>query len=246
MIDCFMFRDELDLLEIRLNTLAPYIDKFVLVESDKTWTGIAKPLYFQENKGRFKNFKIIHLIYKYSSGNPWHEERTQRQFISEGIKNEMSDTIILISDIDEIPNLENYKSGTECVFKHKLYYYYVNTTNRQILRGTVALRKQNWRNIPTIRHRRYRLKLPIINGGWHFSTLGSKEQIIQKIEACAHQEFNTFEIKSKVSERLWNLIDLYGRSEHKFSIEMPFGLNYLLVNKEKYNHLFYKKPPENP
>ncbi len=62
--DCFIFFNELDLLEIRLNILNEFVDYFVLVESTKTFTGNPKPLFFNENKNRFKDFnhKIIHII----------------------------------------------------------------------------------------------------------------------------------------------------------------------------------------
>ena len=62
--DTFIFFNELDLLEIRLNTLNDYVHYFVLVEATKTFTGVQKPLYYLENKDRFKKFenKIIHVI----------------------------------------------------------------------------------------------------------------------------------------------------------------------------------------
>ena len=62
--DTFIFFNELDLLEIRLNILNDVVDYFVLVESTKTFTGVDKPLYYNENKERYKKFqdKIIHII----------------------------------------------------------------------------------------------------------------------------------------------------------------------------------------
>ena len=62
--DTFIFFNELDLLEIRLNILDDYVNYFVLVESNKTFTGIDKPLYYNDNKSRFDKFKdkIIHII----------------------------------------------------------------------------------------------------------------------------------------------------------------------------------------
>lgn len=62
--DCFIFFNELDLLEIRLNILNKFVDYFVLVESTKTFTGVEKPLYFMENTNRFSDFsdKIIHVV----------------------------------------------------------------------------------------------------------------------------------------------------------------------------------------
>jgi beta-1,4-mannosyl-glycoprotein beta-1,4-N-acetylglucosaminyltransferase len=63
--DCFPFFNELDLLEIRLSELYDHVDFFVLCESTVTHSGKAKPLYFNENRKRFKKWedKIIHLIY---------------------------------------------------------------------------------------------------------------------------------------------------------------------------------------
>ena len=62
--DCFIFFNELDILELRLNMLYQHVDYFVLVEATKTFTGVDKPLYYNENKERFSQFndKIIHMI----------------------------------------------------------------------------------------------------------------------------------------------------------------------------------------
>ncbi len=62
--DCFLFFNELDLLEIRLSELNDFVDYFVLVEARQNHQGKSKPLYFKENKERFKkwNDKIIHII----------------------------------------------------------------------------------------------------------------------------------------------------------------------------------------
>jgi len=61
--DTFCFFNELDLLELRLNILDPYVDYFVISEASVTHTGVPKPYYYEENKERFAKFhnKIIHL-----------------------------------------------------------------------------------------------------------------------------------------------------------------------------------------
>lgn len=61
--DAFLFFNELDLLEIRLNTLDPCVDYFIISECDHTFTGKPKLFYYEENKERFKKFhdKIIHV-----------------------------------------------------------------------------------------------------------------------------------------------------------------------------------------
>lgn len=62
--DIFIFFNELDLLEMRLNILNDHVDYFVIVEATETFTGSAKKLFFEENKDRFEKFnhKIIHHV----------------------------------------------------------------------------------------------------------------------------------------------------------------------------------------
>lgn len=69
--DCFMFFNELSLLDVRLNLLNKYVDKFVLLESTVTFSGNPKPLYYELNKERFKQFedKIIHVIIDHTPNN---------------------------------------------------------------------------------------------------------------------------------------------------------------------------------
>jgi hypothetical protein len=137
--DCFTFFNELDLLEIRLNILDKTVDKFVLVEATKTHQGKEKPLHFNENKKRFEKFlpQIIHVIVdeypEYEGKSAWILEHHQRNSIMNGLKDCKPDDVILISDVDEIPNpdkilLNKNKMGIK-IFRQRMYYYYINCSN---------------------------------------------------------------------------------------------------------------------
>lgn len=65
MFDCVLLFNELDILEMRMNILDDVVERFVIVESTTTHSGIPKPLYFVENDQRFKKFwpKISHIVY---------------------------------------------------------------------------------------------------------------------------------------------------------------------------------------
>jgi beta-1,4-mannosyl-glycoprotein beta-1,4-N-acetylglucosaminyltransferase len=120
--DVFPFFNELDILEIRLNILDPYVDFFILSESTKTFSGLNKPLFYQENKKKFEKFnhKIIHnIIDKDASteellnyGKKYNNnvEAQQRDiYQKDSIKNIIlencnQDDIVLWGDADEIPN----------------------------------------------------------------------------------------------------------------------------------------------
>ncbi len=138
--DCFTFFNELDLLEIRLNILNDYVDKFVLVEATKTHQGKDKPLFFEQNKNRYKKFldKIIHIVVddmpEYNGNNSWELERFQRNAIQRGLKTANQNDIIIISDIDEIPDLSkidfsHLNRNTFYIFRQRMFYYFINCMN---------------------------------------------------------------------------------------------------------------------
>ena len=125
--DCFMYFDEENILDLRLNVLNDYVDYFVIVESIFTHRGEKRKLRFNHQKFRkFKN-KIIYIVYEVepeniekvftndSEGeksrkyifNAAYRENGQRNYISTGLKEAKDEDLILISDVDEIPNLEN-------------------------------------------------------------------------------------------------------------------------------------------
>lgn len=244
-IDTFLFFNELDLLEIRLNALAPYVDRFVLAECPITHSGKPKPLFFKENKDRFKDFDITHLIVPVTEGTSWVLEHYQREYLMNGLLDVSGEDIILLSDMDEIPNLENYKVGDEGAFRQKLYYYYCNIWTGIFWKGTLAFRKKHIRTLNKIRNRRTGYPTIVSDGGWHFSTLGTTEQILYKIESFAHIELDTPEIKDRIAENRINLTDPYNRTAknwknrgYQLRVEMPNGPKYLLDNKERYNHLW--------
>ncbi|MGV1169704.1 benzoate transporter [Enterobacter asburiae] len=123
--DCFLYYDEDMLLEIRLNTLADVVDRFVIVESTHTFTGKKRQLHFDINKySQFKD-KIIYIVHdkepitkaaeeshparEVIPGLPdgmvvdaWANEAAQRNAIMQGLTQANDDDLILVSDVDEI------------------------------------------------------------------------------------------------------------------------------------------------
>ena len=104
--DCFLFHDELDLLEIRLGELWDSVDHFVLVESTRTFSGLPKPLYYQDNLERFAPFasKLTAIVVNEPVGNltSWQRREQQCNALARGLKTAAPDDIVLLSDVDEI------------------------------------------------------------------------------------------------------------------------------------------------
>ena len=231
--DCFMYFDENLLLDLRLNVLDKYVDYFVIVESCFNHKGEKKKLNFDINN--FQNFKnkIIYLIYdeipnkeekildhedsnsknvKYIF-NAIYRENGQRNFIINGLDKADDEDIILISDLDEIPNLAylNFKNITEKLifFNQEMFYYKFNLKLPNLnWVGTRSCKKKylkspQWlRNIKSKKYPFYRIDLFfsdvkysnikfINNGGWHFTNIKTAEQIKHKFESYLHhREFD--------------------------------------------------------
>ena len=134
--DCFQFFNELDILKIRLNVLAPVVDKFVISEATETFSGLKKPLYYEENKELFAEFqdKIIHVVVDDTpQGDTHYRDTFQKNAVTRGLEGCKDEDIIIFSDLDEIPNpdkireiLQNFHEDKIYHFAQRLFYCYLN------------------------------------------------------------------------------------------------------------------------
>ena len=234
-IDCFIFYNELDMLNYRLNILANVVDYFVLVESTHTHVGKEKTLFYNENKHLFEKFnhKIIHIIvddfpHKYPNINinkeeQWVNEKFQRNCISRGIDklNLNNEDIITIMDVDEIPNpkiLTQIKMNNNLsinILEMDFYYYNLNSKmdHKWYHSKILTFKKYIELNITCDNIRFF--NCPIIhNGGWHLSYFGNEKFIKNKLENFTHQEFNKIEFTDEehIKTRIKNGQDLFDRS----------------------------------
>ena len=254
--DCFMYFDEDLILDIRLNALSKYIDKFVIVESKYDHQGNKKKLNFKiENFEIFKN-KIIYLVIDKFPKNMsnWERENYQRNYIINGLTEAKDDDYVIISDVDEIPdiskinNIENYKYS---VFEQKMFYYKINLQNvtnpfwygsrickKKYLKTPQWIRDQKIKKFPLWKF--YKIKWNIVkNGGWHFSFLMNPDKIKLKLSAFAHAEYNNddFNNLERISDSIKNKIDLFGRPINFKQIDFDESFpDYIFNNKEKFKN----------
>ena len=150
--DCFQFFDEEMLLDLRLNIMDKYIDKFVITEATYLHNGKEKKLIFDINKfSRFRD-KIIYIVvdkrpsdlHKINEEDKDSKDTRGQKLVLNGYKRDhyqrhMAQKIlnaidpedwILINDIDEIPNLNNVNLKSTknklVFFKQKMFYYKFN------------------------------------------------------------------------------------------------------------------------
>lgn len=207
-IDTFIFNDEIDLLHIRLEILYDVIDHFILVESDETFKGKCKPLYYTENKEIFDKYNDKIIVIKNNSleyknivctEGCFKRENFSRDIIKDSLINlKLEDNdIVLHSDLDEIPNpnfllyLKNNKYNFNCLtIKQDLYYYNFETIDKHTeWYGTLLIYYKHLKNTLSY-YRNTRIQRPWnINikfnepnvYGWHFCYFGDYNLIRNKL-----------------------------------------------------------------
>ena len=260
--DCFMFYNELELLEIRLNILNDHVDRFVLVEQTVTHAGNPKPLHYAENKDRFEPFndKIIYVRMEDdpSLKDSWARENRHRNGIMRGLADCQPSDRILISDLDEIPSPEALKtappSGGPIAFRQLMLYYWLNNLNRTLVWwsgscliefGSLQRTTPQAARMLAIGNRRAVVK----NGGWHFSYLGDPAHISNKIKNFAHQEYNsrTFTDERIIQEAMDSGQDLFGRPYRYVPVELDDSFpSFLVERQDQYAHLIRRSTDGGP
>jgi len=193
--DCFIFNDELDLLELRLHELADAVDRFVIVEGDHTYQGRPRSPVFPSHADRFARWsdKIVHLTARLAEGASWDREHEQRRAILGGLDDAGPDDLVLISDVDEIPRPAVVERlAKDLTEPHSLgmefFYYRFNLRVPELWIRAKAGRAHDVTDPQTLRMDD---RLPVIpDAGWHFSYLGDTETILAKLDAFAHTEIS--------------------------------------------------------
>tara|TARA_B100001057_G_scaffold474362_1_gene539823 strand:+ start:356 stop:1246 length:891 start_codon:yes stop_codon:yes gene_type:complete len=261
--DCFIYFDEDLLLEARLNILNKFIDKFIIVESKFSHRGEArKPTFNIKKFERFKN-KIEYILlennpknlFKIKSGDKKINEKIiingnlrefhQRNSIILGLKEAKEEDLIIISDVDEIPNLENIEfekvNENPYLFSQIFCCYKLNLFSKMKWHGSRMIKRKNlispqWlRDIKNKNYSKWRVDTYfskkkftninfIENGGWHFSYLKEPTGIEKKLKSIRHHieyDHNPLGVE-KIGEMVKNKQLIYNykadqRSSNKFT-----------------------------
>ena len=275
--DCFMYFDEEILLDLRMNILDKYVDYFVIVESTFTHKGEERKLHF--NHKRFEKFenKIIYLVYDEKPKdikeilkndiepdisnkfiiNALLRENGQRNFIINGLKDADDDDYILVSDVDEIPNLEEVDfskiNQKILLFRQDMFYYKFNLNLPNFSwTGTKGCKKRNFISpqwLRNIKDRKYNflrfdtffsktkyMNIKIIdNGGWHFTNLKNAKEIEYKLKSYLHhREFDVNPISSDEIKKIMNdKIAIYDLSLDKRTQKIGHGRKLQKYSLEK-------------
>ena len=242
--DCFQFFNEEHILDLRLNILDEFVDFFVIVESTCDHQGNIKELNL--NLEKFKKFKkkIIYIVVddtveSIKKKHKWGEslvEQHQRNSIMRGLKKSSDEDLIILSDVDEIPDLTKLSSFNKknkyAVFSQKMFNFKLNllNENESNWHGSKMCLKKNlkspqWlRNLKFKKYPFWRIDKPknlqiIENGGWHF--------------AFMHNTLD-FTDEKKIEEKMKSHEDIFNRGFNYKKVEIDHTFpKYIVDNKEK-------------
>ena len=265
-IDSFMYLDEDMLLDVRLNVLNKYVSKFIICESTYNHKGLKKNLNFDIKK--FSNFqdKIIYVPLDEQPSNikeikdndsielkeskildnALSRDNFQRNYVKKKFEEFSENDLILINDLDEIPNLENFKYKNKInIFKQKMIYYKFNLLypdfvwfgskickkkhlkSPQWIRNIKSKKYPFWRIDTFFSKKKYQNINFIENGGWHFTNIKKAEDIDKKMRNFAHHYeyeksgLNVNSIKKNILERKVFYNHFSDKKDEKFNFQQP-------------------------
>ena len=241
-VDSFMFFDESMLLDLRLNILDKYVSKFIICESTFNHNGERKKLNFDIKKfTKFKskieyivldkepaNLKTINkndsslLKESKTLDNALIRENFQRNFALKKLHEVNDNDLILINDLDEIPELKNFSYKNKItIFKQRMLYFKFNLvyknlswTGSKICKKKDLISPQWLRNIKTRKYPLWRLDIffskkkynnieIIENGGWHFTNIKTADEIHHKMKSFLHHfEYENSGLNPEMIEKL--------------------------------------------
>src|SRR3990167_7450421 len=226
-IDVITYNGEWELFEIRYNILKDFVDSFIVVEFDKTFSGKSKPWRFIED---FKGYKFKNVCYhgmeekdysKYkelaeSSPNTKGAEHWKLEFMQkESIKDALAihhlkdDDIVFIGDCDEIWDIGYVVKEIPCKLKLRVYTYFLNNLSNEVFWGTLIARYGDIKN-ECLNHLRTNTNKDTNYNGWHFTSL--KDGLAKKLEdSYTKESYATPEVMANLEENIKNTKDFLGR-----------------------------------
>ena len=202
-VDTFLFNDEFDILDIRLEITKNYVDKWIVLEGNKTWSAKPKPynlLAKIEDYNKKYNNKIELITLDIPDGYfDWKCENYSRASIQQGIDKLDDNDIIIHSDIDEFINpekitdiinfLDQNNKPINCIIE--MYIYHFNLKVDRNWQGPMVAKKHMFVNPqqlyrgpnPKKKDRKHSIGYPE-PVGWHWTWVGDDERILNKVTSC--------------------------------------------------------------
>lgn len=254
-VDVFTYNGEKELLDLRLNVLDEYVDQFIIVEACNTFSGKAKPLYYERDEHLFAKWKhkikyhVINQKYteeeralaKFSPNTQgaehWQREFLQKESIKKALVHLNNKDIVYVGDVDEIWD-SSLPPAKGKKLKLRVYSYYLNNRSNEEFWGTYVNTYKNIKN-KCLNH--LRTNAPKTKGdyGWHFTSMGGLDEVRRKLnDSYTQASYNTAWVQENLEDNYSRRKDYLGRA-FEFKIDESEWPEYLKENKDKYKRLTF-------
>lgn len=257
-LSVFTYNGEFQILKLHLSILAPYVDRFIIVEANKTFTGHEKQLYYFRDQRYFKEWwkKIDYYVVNEwddvalwtqaiqspntKGADHWKREFYIKESIHKALKafNVQDDDTLFIGDVDEVIDPQaNYESDTPVKAKLRVYAYYLNNLSTEEFYGTLICQYKDIKD-RCLNHVRNDISLNSKEYlGWHFTNQGGLDEIRRKLnDTYAEETGNTLVLHEALPQRMKESIDYIGRP-FVFTVDEQEWPPYLKTHKTNFERL---------
>lgn len=252
--DVITYNGEKDILDLRLNILGDYVDRFIICEAKTTFSGKEKPLYFSLHEKYFKKWwhKITYYVIEEdwtpqelalaaSSPNTtgaahWTHEFLQKEAIKKALVNLKDDDLVFIGDVDEIWEPVPYLLPTK--LKLRIYTYWLNNRSSEEFWGTIVSQYKYIKG-QTLNHMRSGTAVTQSTGyhGWHFTSMGGYKAVDKKLQdSYTAESYYTPWVKEHLEENVAQNKDFLGR-DFTYTLDETQWPEYLRIHRRKYARL---------
>jgi len=235
-VDIFLYNGEKFLLDLRREILKDVVDLFIVKQGNTTFSGQPRELFVPDQENT--KTEVIHFPENLDT---WGRDRYQRGYILDleqyGVND---DWIVLTSDLDEVPDpkavawlKDNFNEDEIYSFEQTMFQYYLNVVNTsEPWAGTRACSLENYKKIDAETLRQQYMTNVLPNAGWHWSFLGGKEMIENKIKSYAHQEYNNEFILNDLNRKMNENTDVFERGFELKTVTIDDSFPEYIVNNQ--------------
>lgn len=247
-VDVVTFNGEYDIWDIHYNALKGYVDQFIVVEFDETFSGRPRYPAFDEVRSYFpkatwcpigkeqyeKYQELAELSENTIGADHWKREFMQKESIKDALTHLDDDDIVFVGDVDEIWAVSALKLMFPVKLKLDVYTYYINNRSSEQFWGTTVAPYHIIKNT-CLNHLRTLAPKSRDTHGWHFTSMAAGLEKKLK-DSYTQEDYAHPLIIENIAYNIENDKDFLGR-DFTYRVDETAWPGYLKQNREKYLHL---------
>lgn len=247
-VDCVTYNGEAELWDIHFNVLKDYVNEFIVVEFDQTFSGKPKEstfpveqypevtYHFLTDDTYGKYFELAKSSPNTQGAAHWKREFMQKESIKDALTHLNDEDIVFIGDVDEIWDIRSMEDLTTYKLGLRVYTYWLNNRSSEEFWGTLVASYGVIKN-ECLNHLRTHAPKSEYIQGWHFTSMGDSQALKKKLTDSYTQEtYASSEILDRLEYNIQENKDFLGRN-FQYNLDESEWPEFLIENRDKYKHL---------